>query len=554
MKANKEREKRKKQLSDILDRFNKSQAASASSFLPEISKFVPEFTHFIVSKIRMKIVNYISMGNAPAEVTEGIFTLLLSMFRGVDNSRPETDPYELLNCDNEFLTGIFMHTGLGEEGRFNPKVIEIIYKHLLVKQSERMIQFLLESKESVFSLMNSLADPNGSRDYDAACLFNQLFVCNPTVSESLVYDVIPLLKKFRPNLVIDLMISNQSIKKAMSQAEFEEWLLEQESFTLSDVQEVFKLYKSIWQSLLPIEMILRSSPPQKEHEIKWIHDMPVQNIDVPPELAQRTIEQIINPQYDFFLLDEEAPPLSSANASLVSSYSQFTMNNSMNSQLNTPINTPLKTPIKSPNNMNSILNSPIGNTAANTSIFGVSPTSTLIGSRGACSTRDLYLFPRLYILSLCNPADIDEQYIPMIIDLMYEQNEYVSAGAIQVIVLWVAKYGLEIEYSLIYRIAEEIDSMRKEAIKGLYRILLQLMAVKHKVAEMMLRTEPNLRYTQRNRALIMRSAWEFKNFGEILQNVPMFDKYDQKTMLLVLNEISEYLGFEYDEVEEDANE
>ncbi|OHT09167.1 hypothetical protein TRFO_22093 [Tritrichomonas foetus] len=475
MKPSKEYEKREKACNDQIDKFNKLQAPTVGPIIAELNKYVPEFTSLIVTRTLIKMINIISMGNIPRDVLDDLIDLILNMINK-SNGNPDEDPFKTLFLSKEFLIGIFLRTGLDESGQFNHKVITLIYQHLIAKGPQFFVDFLSESKESVYALMNALAD-KGKYDYEAELLFNQLFVCNPKVKQSLIPEIIPLIRKFSPHLVVDLMIASNEIKNTMTMDEFEEWLLEQENYTLSDVNQVFTFYKELWPRILSMKMILRTDPPKKQAFIKWIHGMPAQDIELPEELTRITLDQMMNPKYEFETVEDE---------------------HLKNQKFN---------------------------------------------------TRDFYLFSRLFVLTHAHPDHVinDKESTKFLFNLIHEQSEYVAAAALQVLIIWIAKYDFAANASIVYQIAEEIESNRSEAIKCLYQLCLHYLATKHKVAEMMLRAEKVLRFIPRKKALLTRSSWEFMNFEPFIDQAPMFELYDEKVMLQILDCITEYLGIQEEE-------
>lgn len=466
--------KAKKNCQDLISKFNKSKS-DIPTIIKELDEYIPDFTKMIFSEILQKVINYLSMGNVPEEIIGSIFNMILKMLEKVDNSNPDTDPYPVLFSDPEFLTGLFMHTGLNENDKFDHRVIDIIYNHLFLKGPEKMIDFLLNSKASVDPLMKGLTR-KGIKDDKAAYLFNQIFVCHPSVTNLLIDDVIPLIRQFPPGLVIDLMIRCPQIKSTMTQDEFKQWLLEQEYFTLSDVHQVFILYDSLWDDPLSSVLILRTNPPEKLYFIQWIHDMPCLKFEISEELTKETVKQILEPQYTFQTIIDES-------------------------------------------------------------------------TKSKVETRDLYLYSRLFVLSLSNPSHIDQSDLPKLYDLLFESDEYLSAAAIQVVTLWIAKYNFIVDYRIVYRIAEIVETSKQTPLRTIYQILLHFIGSQNKVPEMILRTDSSMRYDSKFAKKARIQPWEFPNYTFVFDKVPSYDKYDQKKMLMLLGDISKYLGLVEEEEE-----
>ncbi|KAH0795569.1 hypothetical protein GPJ56_000448 [Histomonas meleagridis] len=297
----KEKELQQRQCSDAAEKFNKASVENLVPIIEEFKKYIPNFSSLLISKIFPKLTNLIATNTTPREVNEALFSILLLMLSKANPNIPETDPYNTLYSDPDFLAALFLHTGLDEHGKFNKKVIEIFAKYLIVKDPTKIVSFLIDSKESVFDLMNGLTHTN---DVDASILFNQLVVCHPNVKSSFVPTLKPILKRFPPHLVVDLMIASQELKDTMTQEEFEQWLDEQNTFTLSDVHQVIRFYSDIWNKDLLLRMILRTAPPQKYSFVDWFHTMPSHSLQLSPELTTVCVQSILDPKYEFEEIDD----------------------------------------------------------------------------------------------------------------------------------------------------------------------------------------------------------------------------------------------------------
>ena len=467
-------EKREKSCLEQIEKFNKSQASKVSLVIDDLMNYIPEFTALIINRCFVKIINFLSMGNTPQKILDQIINMIQKML-DTSQGNPMAEPYKTLFSDKEFLTGLFLHTSLDENGKFNRPVISLIY-HLLIKGPSYFIEFLQESKESVYALMNALADEDGD-DRKASLLFNQLFVCNPKVKQSLIEEVKPLIRRFPPHLVVDLMISSQEIKNTMTVQEFEDWLLERHNFTLSDIYQVFSFYMELWNKESSMTLILRTNPPKRLAFIKWFHEMPPQDFVIPFEMTQEALRQMMTPTCKFEIIDSE-------------------MYNS-----------------------------------------------------NEYNTKDFYFYSRLYVLTHSDPNQLKEykNVLKFIYSLLQYKNEYVVAATIQVLLIWALKYQFIPPSSVVYQIAEGIETTRSEPLKCIYQIFLQYMGLFHKVAEMMLRTEESLRFQPDKIDIVQKAPWEFKCFEPYLENIPSYDEFDEKKMLQILDCITEYLGIQEQE-------
>lgn len=283
-----------------IKKFNAAQLNDIPSIINEFGKFIPDYSYFIFSKISDKFIKLIS-GSALNIALDPLFDFLLRVLSKTNPDDPDTDPLPLLCSSPDFLSALFARTYLNESKEFNHKVIEIIGKHIIVKEPTSIVSLLMSSNEHAFPLMNGLTEKN---DIDAAILFNQLVVCHPKVKLSFIPIVKPILKQFPVHLVVDLMIASNELEKVMTQEEFEEWLMEQKEFTLSDVHQLVTFYKDIWNKNLLIHMLLKTSPPDKLAFIKWIRNMPSHNILNSKEDTEKCSSSIMEPEYTFIDVDD----------------------------------------------------------------------------------------------------------------------------------------------------------------------------------------------------------------------------------------------------------
>lgn len=470
MSTPKEKEKKRKACNDLINQFLTCSNDKLAQIVESLFEFIPDFTSLILSKTYAKIISILSKKNSSKDISDKIIEMFVLMLEK-SNGNIQEDPYRIIFSDKSFLSCIFIHTGLDEKGEFNHQVIHLINDYLLLKGPVFFVRFFLESKESIYLLMRSLANQTGD-DIKAAHLFNSIFIINPKIKDSLIIEVIPLIKKFPPHLVIDLMIASEEIKRSMSVEDFKEWLLKQDKFTLSDVNQIFNLYPSLWQSLLPFHLILKTDPPRRLAFIKWMHDMPpIQNIDIPSEISHDAFNQIICPPYKFGSIED----------------------------------------IDESQNYNSY---------------------------------DLFIFSRLFVLTYSNPIHCFKGSIKYLYGCIHSKSEIISTASIQVLINWMARFDFVIQTNIVYGICEEICISNNKSIKCLFQIFLHFISKKCKVAEMILRNDPELRFDIKNALYLKRSFWAFQNLNELIDKIPTYDDFDEKGMLRVLDCITEYFGIQ----------
>ena len=156
------------------------------------------------------------------------------------------------------------------------------------------------------------------------------------------------------------------------------------------------------------------------------------------------------------------------------------------------------------------------------------------------STRDPYIFVRTFVMSLCDPNFVKTK--GDIVNLLCYPNDWVVAGALQVLGVWAMTHKVPLPAKAAFRIADIIMretttpiivKMAKTVLHALTRVV--------PVAETLLQNVPELRMGEKDVMHVKRESWTFPNYAEVLPAIPKIEIHDYNEALNILGYISEYL-------------
>ncbi|KAK8893102.1 hypothetical protein M9Y10_021517 [Tritrichomonas musculus] len=158
------------------------------------------------------------------------------------------------------------------------------------------------------------------------------------------------------------------------------------------------------------------------------------------------------------------------------------------------------------------------------------------------TTRDPYMFVRLFILSFTNPKKIGLDTHNLVIELIKDKNEFVSAAATQCIIYWMLHYDYQIKPSVVYRVSSAaVDEKTPECLRYLYMCALQVFGEKQDVASAILQAEENLRFSSKLRIKLCRSGWIFPHFKNNVQKILKIKLVDYNQAADLVSFITGYL-------------
>jgi hypothetical protein len=155
-----------------------------------------------------------------------------------------------------------------------------------------------------------------------------------------------------------------------------------------------------------------------------------------------------------------------------------------------------------------------------------------------------YAFVRLFGLSFAKPTlEMNAEIVSFLIQLLFDQHEFISAGAVQVIMLWVLTYEMEVPSSVIYQTtAAIVDERRSPVLRDLYRALFRLLGSQSEAVASILSSEPSLGYDEAMNAAISEANWAFPHFAGVLTRLPAVRIVDYSDSMTVLGSILNSLG------------
>lgn len=457
-----------KDLSEKMTKLKKASSSGQVAIIYDLFQFIPDYTYIILYKFVGKFTENLK-NPISDKATSATVDLICHMIeksdellqvsknsKESDNKTSEFLPYPPFLKQSKFIDYLFCLTSVLDERVI--LMLEKFYTH----DPMYFVKWILAQKhpeKSPLMLLFELVVK--TQNLRVGRIAHLLTVSQKEVTAHLIPTIIrPLLKKFPVSIVIDLMVASTEIREMIPFADFEVWLLTHDRFTLSDIEIVTGFYKELWLSETSIKLFLRSDPPMKMNNVKWISERdPQTNIDLSYEMTMQTIKQL-RPNIEFTGPCEDCE-----------------------------------------------------------------------------TTRDPYMFVRLFVLSFSNPKTIGLDTQNLVIELVKDKNEFVSAAATQCIMYWILKFDYQIKPFLVYRVASAaVDEKITEALRYLYMSALHLFGKQQDVASAILQAEEKLRFTSNLRIKLCRNSWIFPHFK---CNVPKI----LKIKLVDYNQAADLIGF-----------
>jgi hypothetical protein len=438
----------------LTEEFRKADASDLGRIFTAFSRFIPEHSSRIAPVVIPRIVGILAASGAPPQTVSQSIDFLQEML-----SRASTDISAFFWENGGFLKALFSHIGLNAKLEFDHRIFTIILDFIR-EHPDRVFDFIRGSPGSILPLLEGCTKAS---DCDACSLALQLVTTQADVQASLIDTIKPLLRLFRPQLLVGLIVASDELRATITDSELHGYLVGQKQFSLPDVREVGRHFPGVWNELLSLKMLLMTTPPDRPEFVDWIHTMEPQTLELSPELTNMCTDSILSAKIEPRNIDD-----------------------------------------------------------SNVTVKG------------------LYLFPRLYVLSFADPANISDAMTDRLYALIADRDPYPAAGAIQVIAYWIAKRRFVPAAWTVYQIASLVDGA-DPSLAQLFRLVLHLYANSTPIAEAILLTDPSIRLTS-TQSNVADSPWSFPHLTQIFSDVPSFDGYDEKTALEALADISDYFG------------
>lgn len=164
---------------------------------------------------------------------------------------------------------------------------------------------------------------------------------------------------------------------------------------------------------------------------------------------------------------------------------------------------------------------------------------------GDCSV-DAYLYIRLFVFSLGNPTDItDGKVFIQIFDLMSHPCDYVSAAAVQTVIIWILTKNYQTDPSLVFRLsAIAVEDGRPEKLKYLFNAFLHVLATQHEVAPAILNAEPSMQFKEEYINRLKSCPWVFPHFSVLIDFILKIPIMDYTETIKLFGFMSEYVDMD----------
>ncbi|OHT07867.1 hypothetical protein TRFO_23720 [Tritrichomonas foetus] len=474
-------------LQATIDSINDSPTADLYSHLLE---FIPENSKIILENLLNNMVSTLIRPMTDQSIQKAIIEALHKMIYETELNNPDSPIYDVLKEHVNLPNALMMHVYPIDE-----RVIFIIDK-LFIKYPNIFLDYILEHPYCAEKMIQLVA---ATKNLQAASLFQRISVSRPEVLEKLKPMISKRIKEFPVSITVDFMIASVDLQNIIPKEEIESWLLTHDKFTISDVQSLLKFYPGLWNTETCLVILSRTDPCSSTKHIQWMHDMPQQEIKLKPSSSRNIASSLSDPQ-SFTIKVEK-----NQNHNL----SQNQVSEEKGDKMDVEI---LK--VEESGNEETIYD--------------------------ACES---YAYVRLFALSFANPFDLDVNVIDEILDLCTNRHDYISAAAIQTVIIWILNYQLKIKSSLVYKSAGAIfEEERPFELQCLYRAFLRVLGTQIDNAVSIITAEPSLSYKENFSQRILDAKWTFPHFSVYLEKIPALKLVDFSESMAVLGYIVQFLG------------
>jgi hypothetical protein len=169
-------------------------------------------------------------------------------------------------------------------------------------------------------------------------------------------------------------------------------------------------------------------------------------------------------------------------------------------------------------------------------------SDTVLRTAGGSQGLDAFRFVRLYILSLLNSRSLPPETVETVFKLVKDPCEWISGAAVQLIFIWMEKYGMDVGTDFVFVMTSVIVAKGKSKdVVSLYQAMLHLLAVRHRVALAILMAEPKMRF-KRLPDWWLDQPWVFPSLKRSVDKLPDLAIADYCEATRILGYAAEFLA------------
>lgn len=454
---------------------NSIQDSPTVELYTNLLNFIPKESELILKQLLNNMVLTLIRPSSDPQVQKLIIDAIYKIIFEAESNNPDSHIYLLLIEHVNLVQSLMEHIY-----PLNEKVIYIIDK-LYLKYPNIFIEYIIEHLNSAEQMIKLIG---ATKNQQASTIFQKLSVSRKDVFEKLKPLIAKNIRAFPASTFVDYMIASPDLRGLIPDDEIEEWLIQNDHFTIFDVEALLEFYPLLWETETFLIILSMTDPDPGTKHINWIHDKPPQKNDIKlsSENAVTAAASLIDPQTGFNVTED--------------------------------IRRKELQPNEEP------------------------PTPILFYDQ--CES---YAFVRLYCLSFADPSDLDQSTISIICGLCKDKHEFIAAAAMQTLIFWILNYKLSVETYLVYRTAGAIfEEERPESLKLLYKAFLRVLGTIFDNAVSILVAEPSLTYKEPMGEEIQKSKWCYPHFIKMLDIIPRLKLVDYSDSFKALGYIIQYLG------------
>lgn len=451
------------------------QDSPTTELYTSLLNFIPNESELILTQLLNNMVLTLIRPSSDPLVQKSIIDVMHKIIFEAESKNPDSHIYLILIEHVNLVQSLMEHIY-----PLNEKIIYIIDK-LYLKYPNIFIEYIIEHLNSAEEMIKLIG---ATKNQQASMIFQKISVSRKDVFEKLKPLIAKNIRAFPASTFVDYMIASPDLRGLIPNDEIEEWLLQNNRFTIFDVESLLEFYPLLWETETFLIILSMTEPDPGTKHINWIHDKSPQEKEIKLETknAVATASSLIDPKTGFNVTED----------------------------------------------------------IRRNKIQPDEPPPTPILFYDQCES---YAFVRLYCLSFANPSDLDPNTIIIICGLCKDKHEYIAAAAMQTLIFWIINYKLTVETYLVYRTAGAIfEEERPDNLKLLYKAFLRVLGTIFDNAVSILVAEPSLTYRESMGAEIQQSKWCFPHFNKMLDIIPRLKLVDYSDSFKALGYILQYLG------------
>lgn len=272
------------------------QKSPTSQKYLSLSQYIPQDSEVILESL---LNNMISTLTSPGDQStqKSIIDIIYEMIKVSEDQRLDTEVYIILIRQVNFIDALLRHIT-----PLNPRLIYIV-KMIFMRFPKYVIDYMvvhINCAEEMIDLIST------TKDFETSHLFQIMSVSRDDLWQELYPLISKRIVEFPVSTFVDYLIASENstiyhFKDLIPDDQIEGWLLQHDSFQISDAEELVKNYPLLWNTESFLLILSRTLPVADTIAVNWIHHYGPHNtpLHLSKENALPIQDSLIDPKVDF---------------------------------------------------------------------------------------------------------------------------------------------------------------------------------------------------------------------------------------------------------------